>query len=106
MKRLFLSSLLAVALPAMAATPTFNLTIKDHRFQPSELTLPAQQKVKLVVSNEDASPEEFEGEDFDVERIIPGNTSATLHVGPFKPGRYEFMGEFNEDTAQGVLIVE
>jgi hypothetical protein len=27
-------------------------------------------------------------------------------IGPLKPGRYPFMGEFNQATAKGVVIVE
>jgi hypothetical protein len=27
-------------------------------------------------------------------------------VGPLKPGRYEFIGEYHADTAKGVLVAE
>lgn len=32
--------------------------------------------------------------------------TARIFVGPLKPGRYPFFGEFHEKTAQGVLIAE
>jgi len=93
-----------LALPALAATPEFTLVIKDHRFVPAELVIPAGQKVKLVVDNQDATPEEFESQRLNREKIIPGNSHAPVFVGPLEAGRYTFFGEFNPTTAQGVLI--
>lgn len=82
------------------------LVIKDHLFQPAELTIPSGKRVKLVVENQDATPEEFESHDLRVEKVIPGNTKATIWIGPLKQGKYSFVGEFHEDTAQGTLISE
>lgn len=106
MNKLLLATLLATSSIAMADDASFEISIKDHMFSPAELTIPAGQRIKLVVSNEDDTPEEFEGEDFDIEKVIPGNSKATVMVGPFEPGRYEFVGEFHEDSAKGALIAE
>jgi plastocyanin len=84
----------------------YELTIKDHRFTPEEIRVPAGQKIKLVVHNQDSTPEEFESDDFRREKIIAGNSSATIFVGPLEPGKYHFFGEFNLDTANGYLIAE
>lgn len=84
----------------------YELTIKDHRFAPEEIHVPAGQKIKLVVHNQDPTPEEFESDELRREKIIPGNASATIFVGPLEPGKYHFFGEFNLDTANGYLIVE
>ena len=73
---------------------------------PSELQIPAGQKVKLVVDNQDATPEEFESHSLNREKIIPGNSKATIFIGPLKPGTYEFFGEFHQETAQGKIIVK
>lgn len=101
--------LLAAALfaaSALAEVPEFTLVIASHRFTPAELRVPAGQKLRLVVENRDATPEEFESYDFNREKIVPGGGRITLYVGPLKPGRYEFFGEFNPDTARGALLVE
>lgn len=82
------------------------LVIKDHRFVPAEVKVPAGQKIKLVVDNQDATPEEFESYSLNREKIVPGKGKITVMVGPLKPGKYEFFGEFNMDTAQGVLIAQ
>lgn len=102
---LAMSSLLIVS-PALAETPSYEIILKDHAFTPAELTIPADTKVKLVVKNLDSTPAEFESDDFKREKIIPGGKSATISVGPLKTGTYKFFDEFNEATAQGVLIVK
>ena len=68
--------------------------------------MPAGVKVRLKVINSDATPEEFESHELNREKVIAGGATATIFVGPLEPGRYPFFGEFNEATAQGVLIVE
>lgn len=92
--------------PARAADPEYRLVIKDHRFTPTELTVPAGRKVKLVVENQDPTPEEFESYSLNREKIVAGNGKIVVFVGPLKPGRYEFFGEFNAKTARGWLVVQ
>ena len=87
-------------------TPSFTIVIKDHRFQPAELTIPAGTKVMLLVDNQDSTPEEFESHELNREKVIPGNAKAKIFVGPLKPGVYPFFGEFNPETAQGKLTVQ
>ena len=108
-----LSFLAALALSSMAtfgsaqaAEPEALLVIKNHRFDPSQLKVPAGQRVKLVVHNQDSTPEEFESHSMNREKVIPGGAKATIYIGPLKPGRYDFFGEFNEATAKGVVVAE
>ncbi len=100
--------LIAALLPlvASAADTEFTLVIKDHRFQPAELTVPAGKKIKLLVDNQDPTPEEFESHPLNREKVIAGNSEATIYIGPLEPGRYPFFGEFNEATAKGTLIAK
>ena len=100
---------LAMLLPLLAGAadaPSYTLTLKDHRYQPSELRIPANVRIKLELINQDPSPEEFESNDFPAEKIVMPKSSATLFVGPLKAGRYHFFGDFHQPTAQGTLIVE
>jgi len=97
-------ALLGSGQPAFAADPEFTLVIKEHRFEPAELVVPAGQKIRLVVENKDPTPEEFESYTLNREKIIAGNGRVVLYVGPLKPGRYEFFGEFNMATARGWLV--
>lgn len=97
---------LCPAIAVAAELPAFTVVIEAHRFTPAELRVPAGQKFRLLVENRDPTPEEFESYDFNREKIVPARGSITLFVGPLKPGRYKFFGEFNPATAQGVLVAE
>ncbi|MGD8559503.1 MAG: cupredoxin domain-containing protein [Gammaproteobacteria bacterium] len=108
-KHLSLPALILFALAGPAAqadVPQYDLIIKDHQFTPANLEIPAGKKVKLVVKNQDATPEEFESHELNREKMITGNSSAVIYVGPLDPGSYKFFGEFNPKTAQGTLIVK
>lgn len=101
-----LSAGLLTTLPALAANNQFNLVIKNHRFQPEQLTVPAGQRIKLTVDNQDATPEEFESHELDREKVIPGHSKGMLWIGPLKPGHYGFYGEFHEATAKGRIVAQ
>lgn len=89
-----------------AADEPYQLLIKDHRFEPQELRVPAGKKVKIIVQNQDPTPEEFESYPLKREKVIGGRSSAVIYVGPLAPGTYPFFGEFHPQTAQGQLIAE
>ena len=89
-----------------AEPPEFTLAIKNHRFEPTELKVPAGQRVKLIVHNQDSTPEEFESHSLNRERVIPGGAKGTVFIGPLKPGRYTFFGEYHEATAKGAIVAE
>jgi len=105
--RLIASAILAVAcLATPAFAQDFSLTIRDHTFTPAELKIPAGKRVSVTVSNEDTTPEEFESHPMKVEKVIPGKSKALVRIGPLEAGRYDFIGEYNEATAKGVVIAE
>jgi plastocyanin domain-containing protein len=89
-----------------AETPEYQVVIKDHRFSPSNIDVPAGQKVKLIVENQDPTPEEFESHDLNREKIVPGGSKIIIYVGPLEAGSYKFFGEFNPKTAHGTLTVK
>lgn len=82
------------------------LVIQDHRFVPAELEVPAGHKIKLTVVNNDATAEEFESYELNREKIVAGKGRIVVFVGPLKPGRYPYFGEFHMATAKGTLIAE
>lgn len=110
MKRIVTVLALAASLTAFAplahAAEEFTLVIKDHTFHPAELEVPAGKKIKLIVKNEDPTPEEFESHELKREKIINGNSKGIVFVGPLEPGEYPFFGEFNMDSALGKLIAK
>lgn len=98
---------LAVALPARAEDPTvIEVTIRDHRFTPAEIHLPAGKPAVLDISNEDSMAEEFDSSALKIEKVIPGGRKGIVRLHALDPGKYPFMGEYHSDTAQGVVIAE
>ncbi|BBA33405.1 uncharacterized protein sS8_1445 [Methylocaldum marinum] len=91
---------------SVSAAENYTLTIKEHRFEPEELEVPAGRKIKLIVKNEDSTPEEFESRSLKREKIIPGKSQATIFVGPLDPGTYDFFGEFHEESAKGRILAK
>ncbi len=104
----FLVVCLAFACHTVHATDVHEATIviQDHRFVPSEVAVPADRKIKLTVVNKDSTPEEFESYELNREKVVVGNSHIIVFVGPLKPGRYPFFGEFHMETAKAVLIAE
>lgn len=106
-------ALLATALIAALAAPSIRaedvrvtLTIRNHRFEPAEVTVPAGKRIKLLVKNADATAEEFESLDLRREKIVAGNAEITVFIGPLAPGVYEFFGDFHQDTARGHITAK
>lgn len=92
---------------ALAADPlTVHLTLKGHRFQPSEVKIPANQAFTIKVKNLDPTPEEFESQSLRVEKVIVGGGEGTLQIRALNAGRYRFFGDYNESTAFGYLDVQ
>ena len=96
----------AVLVPAELRAQDITITIKNHRFTPSEVKVPVNERIQLTVVNDDPTPEEFESREMKVEKVIPGKSKGVVRIGPLAPGRYPFFGEFNEATAKGVVIAE
>jgi len=92
--------------PLQASAQSFTITIKNHKFSPSELKVPAGKRITVTVANEDPTPEEFESHELKFEKVIPGNSKGVVRFGPLSKGRYPFFGEYHEDTAQGAVIAE
>lgn len=102
----FLSSCsLLLALPLQAEIRVFEILLKDHLFTPSTLLVPAGEKVKLVIHNQDSTPEEFESFSLNREKVILGQGKGVVFIGPLQPGEHLFIGEYNPDSARGSIVV-
>ena len=82
------------------------VTLKDHRFTPAEIHVPANQPVLITLSNQDDVAEEFDSTSLKVEKVVPGHETGNVRIRPLAPGRYPFMGEYHADTARGIVVAE
>jgi hypothetical protein len=92
--------------PGRADEAPIPLKIRDHRFIPEQLEVASGERHKLLIENEDETAEEFESHTMHREKIVPPKSKIELFIGPLKPGRYEFFGDFHDTTAQGVIIAK
>ena len=106
MQKLIATLFLAFSVTAFAADIEVKLVIENHRFQPSTVNVPVGQKIKLVIENRDATPEEFDSHALNREKVIPAKSTASIYIGPLAAGSYPFVGEFNEKTANGIIVAK
>lgn len=94
------------AVPGAApAAETVTLTLKDHGFNPAEVRAPANERFRIEITNQDATPAEFESSDLRAEKIIVPGGKITVMAGPLKPGTYAFFDDYHPDTAKGTVVV-
>jgi hypothetical protein len=98
--------LMVLPCTSRAQEPIYTLGIKDHRFEPPEIEIPAGKRVALVVRNLDATPERFDSTQLRRENVVAPGQEVTIYIGPLRPGRYEFLGHFNPKTARGQIVVK
>jgi len=99
--------LLAAAASAPAEEPVSrDLVIRDHKFEPAEIHVPARTRIVLQVENRDDTAEEWESTELKIEKVIAGGRKTPVRLQPLEPGRYPFFGEYHSDTAQGVIVAE
>ncbi|MBL1320887.1 MAG: cupredoxin domain-containing protein [Methylophaga sp.] len=104
--RYFAFLCLLITASVSAATPIIEIEIRDHLFYPSEVEVPIDTKVKLIIINQDPTAEEFESYELNREKVIPGMSKGIIFIGPLPAGEYPFFGEFFPKTAQGKVIVK
>ena len=90
---------------ALAQSATVQISIKNHRFQPTKLHAPANTPITIRIKNLDPTPMEFESVTLRVEKVVAGNGEGVINVRALSPGRYNFFDDFNPQ-AKGVLVVQ
>ena len=73
---------------------------------PDRLVAPAHLKFVIVVKNSDTTADEFESTELNREKLVAPGQTIKVFLGPLEPGAYKFFGDFHQDTAQGVLVVQ
>jgi Cupredoxin-like domain len=82
------------------------LSYKDKKFDPPEISAPANTPIVIKFRNLDKDAMELESDSLHIEKVVAAGKDATIKVRAQKPGRYEFFDEYNESTARGALVVK
>ena len=101
-----LGSLTAAGQANAQAATEIQLSYKDKKFDPAEISAPADTPIVIKLKNLDAKAMEFESKTLKIEKVIAAGGDATINVRAQKPGRYEFFDEYNEKVARGALLVK
>ena len=103
------AAILAVAMVGVARAENsveISLSYKDKKFDPAEITAPANTPIVIKFRNLDKDAMELESDSLKIEKVVAAGKDATIKVKAQKPGRYEFFDEYNEKTARGALVVK
>jgi len=91
---------------AAAHAEDYVITLKNNKFSPAELIVPAGPRIKITVKNLDATPAEFESSDLDREKVVAANSEIIIFIGPLDAGRYGYFDDFHRDTTTGTIIAK
>lgn len=90
-----LAGILSLSSPALAEDDVaFKLTMHNQQFVPDKLIVSAGIKVKIILSNLDSVPQEFESYDLALEVFVPEHGKKAIYVGPLNPGSYRIFNGF------------
>jgi hypothetical protein len=101
-----LAPMLIVAGAQAQSATEIQLSYKDKKFDPAEISAPADMPIVIKLKNLDAKAMEFESKTLKIEKVVAAGGDATINVRAQKPGRYEFVDEYNEKVARGALLVK
>ena len=86
--------------------PELHLTLKDHVFTPNPLNVSKGQKIKIILTNNDPTPAEFESDELHREKVVSANSTITFFVGPLDAGTYPFFDDFHKKTTTGTIVAQ
>ena len=81
--------------PQRASATEIQLSYKDKKFDPAEISAPANTPIVIKLKNLDATAMEFESKTLKVEKWSPAPATPPSMSRAQKPGRYEFFDEYN-----------
>jgi len=97
--------LLITSHSSLAQRQEFTLVLHNHLFYPAEITIPSNQKIKLIIDNQDDSIEEFDSFSLNREKVLFPKQKSIIYIGPLASGHYAFFGEYHPSSARGVIMV-
>jgi hypothetical protein len=85
---------------------TFKLQMKEGRFYPETIEVPANTRFRLEVKNEGPGATEFESLELKKELVLAPGVTRSLVFFPMKPGSYKFFDDFHPETGQGIIVAK
>ena len=89
-----------------AELPNLHVVVKDGRFSPERIEVPAGARIKLTLQNDGPGPLEFENDDMHIEKVLAAGARSFVVLPKLKPGEYSFVDEFNPITGELVVVAK
>jgi hypothetical protein len=105
--RLASAGALSLAVAGMAHAedlPSYAITLKDHKYTPSEIHVASGKPFYVVVTNASDAADEFEMLFPPLEQGLQAGETRKVLVRPLKVGRFPYMGENDPDGERGAFI--
>lgn len=85
---------------------TYEITLKDHKFTPSEIHVPNGKPFYVLVTNASDAADEFEMLLPALEKGLQPGQQGKVRMRPLGVGRFPFFGESDPDDERGVFVSE
>ncbi|BBO59328.1 cupredoxin domain-containing protein [Mycoavidus sp. B2-EB] len=83
---------------------TFELDMADGKLTPSRIEVPANQPIKISITNSGKKAAEFESIQLRKEKVLAPGSKSFVVIKKMAPGEYKFFDDFHQATAQGVIV--
>jgi hypothetical protein len=102
----FAAALMFPALSRASDPAQSELRYEQGHFVPQQLTVPANQPLRIKVVNAASQPIEFESFELNRERVVPPGGEITVYLPSLTAGSYSFFDDFNRDATHGTLVAK
>ncbi|WP_249383882.1 cupredoxin domain-containing protein [Chitinivorax sp. B] len=97
-----------LALPIVQAESllTFKLIARNGKLEPSTLNVPAGQRFKIEIDNQNTGAIEFESLPLRQEKVLGPGAKSFVVIHPLKPGSYKYFDDYHQATSQGQIVAK
>lgn len=85
---------------------TFKLEIKDGKFFPNDIIVPAKKKIKITIYNIGKTAAEFESTELRKEKVLAPGAKSFIVIAPLRAGKYKFFDDFHLNMPIGFIIAQ
>jgi hypothetical protein len=97
--------LLGLSSATLAADEPLRLVLREHKFTPEQIEVPAHVKFRLTIKNDSDALIEWESSDLDREEVISPGEERSIFLGPLDPGTYPFFDDRHQ-ASKGALVAK
>jgi hypothetical protein len=84
--------------------PVFHLKFKDGTIEPVVTTVPANTRLKLVLTNDGVTPVEFESIELRKEKVIGPGVTTFIIIRRLDEGEHSFFDDFHPGAPKAKLV--